>query len=172
MKRYGSVIRVKPDAIAEYKRYHAAVWPDILNMIRKCNIRNYSIYLKDDFLFGYFEYHGTDYQADMAKMAADPRTQEWWAVMMPMQQPLDTRKKESGGPKWRKYFTRIRSCSARRGSRASTRRTQSAHRIPHRIHHILSIEMPETSTQARTLLTRCAHFDRFSRVLPGPSKDP
>jgi L-rhamnose mutarotase len=93
MKRYGSVIKVRPEAITEYKRYHAAVWPDILKMIRKCNIRNYSIYLKDDFLFGYFEYHGTDYKADMAKMAADPRTQEWWAIMMPMQQPLDTRKK-------------------------------------------------------------------------------
>jgi L-rhamnose mutarotase len=92
MKRYGSVIKVKPGALAEYKRYHAAVWPDILDMIRKCNIRNYSIYLKDDFLFGYFEYRGTDYKADMAKMAADKRTQEWWAVMMPMQQPLDTRK--------------------------------------------------------------------------------
>jgi L-rhamnose mutarotase len=93
MKRYGSVIKVRPEAITEYKRYHAAVWPDILKMIRKCNIRNYSIYPKDDFLFGYFEYHGADYKADMAKMAADPRTQEWWAVMMPMQQPLDTRKK-------------------------------------------------------------------------------
>ena len=69
MKRYGSVIKVKPEALAEYKRYHAAVWPDILDMIKKCNIRNYSIYLKDDFLFGYFEYHGTDYKADMAKMA-------------------------------------------------------------------------------------------------------
>ena len=45
-------------------------------MIRKCNIRNYSIYLKDDVLFGYFEYHGTDYSGDMAKMAADPKTQE------------------------------------------------------------------------------------------------
>jgi len=92
MKRYGSVIRVRSEAIAEYKRYHAAVWPDILNMIRKCNIRNYSIYLKDDFLFAYFEYHGTDFPADMAKMAADSRTQEWWAVMKPMQQPLETRK--------------------------------------------------------------------------------
>ena len=92
MKRYGSVIKVKPETLAEYKRYHAAVWLDVLNMIRKCNIRNYSIFLKDDFLFGYFEYHGTDYKADMATMAADPRTQEWWAVMMPMQQPLDTRK--------------------------------------------------------------------------------
>jgi L-rhamnose mutarotase len=92
MKRYGSVIKVRLEALAEYKRYHAAVWPDVLDMIKKCNIRNYSIYLKDDFLFGYFEYHGTDYKADMAKMAADSRTQQWWAVMMPMQQPLDTRK--------------------------------------------------------------------------------
>jgi L-rhamnose mutarotase len=27
----------------------------------------------------------------MAKMAADPTTQKWWAVMEPMQQPLETR---------------------------------------------------------------------------------
>ena len=92
MKRYGSVIKVRKEALSEYKCYHAAVWPDVLAMIKRCNIRNYSIYLKDDFLFGYFEYHGTDYKADMAKMAADKQTQEWWAVMMPMQQPLDTRK--------------------------------------------------------------------------------
>src|ERR1700734_1140421 len=94
MKRYGSVIRVKPEAIAEYKRYHAAVCPDILNTIRKCNVRNYSIYLKDDFLFGFAGYHVCGRQADRAKPAADPRTHVWWAVMMPMQQPLDTRKEE------------------------------------------------------------------------------
>jgi L-rhamnose mutarotase len=91
MKRYGWVIKVKPEAIEEYKRHHAAVWPAVLDRIHNCNIRSYSIFLKDDFLFGYFEYHGTDYKADMAKMAADPKTQEWWAVMMPMQQPLETR---------------------------------------------------------------------------------
>ncbi len=91
MQRYGSVIRLRPEAEERYKAYHAQVWPEVLDMIRKCHIRNYSIYLKDGFLFGYFEYHGTDYQADMAKMAADPKTQEWWAIMEPMQQPLDTR---------------------------------------------------------------------------------
>jgi L-rhamnose mutarotase len=91
MKRYGSVIKVKPQSLAAYKKYHAQVWPEVLDMIRRCNIRNYSIYLKDEFLFGYFEYHGTDYQADMAKMAADRKTQEWWAIMMPMQEPLETR---------------------------------------------------------------------------------
>jgi len=91
MTRYGSVLKIKPEAIATYKAHHASVWPGVLEMIRKCNIRNYSIYLKDDYLFGYFEYHGTDYQADAAKMAADPKTQEWWAIMEPMQQPLETR---------------------------------------------------------------------------------
>jgi L-rhamnose mutarotase len=91
MKRYGSVIKVKPESLTAYKEYHAQVWPEVLDMIRRCNIRNYSIYLKDQFLFGYFEYHGTDYHADMAKMAADPKTQEWWSIMMPMQEPLDTR---------------------------------------------------------------------------------
>ena len=91
MKRYASVIKVRPDAIEEYKRYHAAVWPQVLAMIRSCNIRNYSIYLKDDLLFGCFEYHGSNYAADMAKMAADPKTQQWWAIMMPMQEPFETR---------------------------------------------------------------------------------
>ena len=93
MKRYGSVIKVRPESLEAYKKYHAAVWPEVLAMIRRCNIRNYSIYLKDDLLFGYFEYHGADYAADMAKMAADPKTQEWWAIMMPMQKPLETRGK-------------------------------------------------------------------------------
>ncbi len=94
MQRIGMVIGVKPDKIEEYKRLHAAVWPDILAMISACNIRNYSIFLKEpeNLLFSFFEYHGTDYAADMAKMAADPKTQEWWAVCMPCQAPLDTRK--------------------------------------------------------------------------------
>ncbi len=91
MQRLGSVIRVKPEKFEEYTRYHAAVWPEILTMISACNIRNYSIYHKDGYLFSYFEYVGDDFAADMAKMAADPKTQEWWDVMKPMQQPLDTR---------------------------------------------------------------------------------
>jgi L-rhamnose mutarotase len=91
MERHGSVIRVKPEKLEEYTRYHREVWPEILEMIKKCNIRNYSIYHKDGYLFSYFEYHGEDFTADMDRMAADPKTQEWWAIMKPMQQPLSTR---------------------------------------------------------------------------------
>lgn len=92
MKRYGMVLKVKPGALEEYRRLHAAVWPSVLKTITDCNIRNYSIYHKDGFLFSYFEYVGTDFAADMKKMADDPETQRWWAVCVPLQEPLETRK--------------------------------------------------------------------------------
>ena len=69
MIRHGQLIGIRPEHLADYKRYHAKVWPEILAMITACNIRNYSIYLKDGLLFTYFEYVGSDYDADMAKMA-------------------------------------------------------------------------------------------------------
>ena len=85
------VNRVRSGCEEEYRRFHAAVWPEVLQMIRDCNIANYSIYWKDNLLFSYFEYHGRDFNADMRKMAAHPKTQEWWALMEPMQDPLATR---------------------------------------------------------------------------------
>ena len=93
MKRFGQVIGIKSEHFEKYKAYHAAVWPEILEMIKKCNISNYSIFHKDGLLFAYMEYTGKDFAADMEKMAADPKTQEWWAVMKPMQNPLSTREK-------------------------------------------------------------------------------
>lgn len=99
MKRYGQVIGLDGEKIAEYKALHAAVWPTVLARISECNIKNYSIFLKEpeNLLFAYMEYHGDDFDADMAKMAADPETQKWWDVCMPLQRPLDTRK---GGEWW------------------------------------------------------------------------
>ena len=96
MKRYGSVIGVKEEKLDEYKKLHAAVWPEVLSMIKQCNIENYSIYLRkfpdgNHYLFSYFEYTGDDLDADMAKMAADETTQKWWSVCEPCQQPLADR---------------------------------------------------------------------------------
>jgi L-rhamnose mutarotase len=61
-------------------------------MIHQFNIRNHSIYLKYGILFSYFEDNGTDIKADWEKMAAHAKTQEWWAIMQPMQEPLSSRK--------------------------------------------------------------------------------
>lgn len=88
MKRIASVIGLDPDNREEYEAYHAAVWPEVLQTITDCNIRNYSIFRYGDLLFSYYEYVGDDYEADMAKMAADPVTQKWWSVQEPLQDRL------------------------------------------------------------------------------------
>ena len=96
MKRYGSIIGLRPDKIEEYKRLHAAVWPEILAKIKECCMSNYSIFLHqlpdgNHYLFSYLEYSGADIDADSARMAADPKTQEWWALCKPRQEPLSNR---------------------------------------------------------------------------------
>jgi L-rhamnose mutarotase len=92
VQRFGMITGLKPEKMAYYKKLHAAVWPGVLKKIKNCNIRNYSIYLqKIDgkyFLFSYFEYTGTDFNGDMAKMAADSTTQRWWKETNPAQNPL------------------------------------------------------------------------------------
>jgi len=93
MKRMGMMIGIKPEKIEQYKQLHAQVWPSVLKQIRGANIRNYSIFLREpeNVLFGYWEYHGTDFEADMAKIAKDPETIKWWALTDPCQEPLESR---------------------------------------------------------------------------------
>jgi len=88
--RKAMVIRVLPEKLAEYRLLHAAPFVGVLAALKAANVGNYSIFLKDDLLFGYLEYHGTDWDGDMAKVAADPETQRWWSLTDPCQTPLDT----------------------------------------------------------------------------------
>ena len=90
VRRFGSVIGLKPEKMALYKKLHADPWPEIVRKIQECNIHSYSIYLAELekgkwYLFSYFEYTGTDFDADMKKMADDPKTQEWWKLTDPCQ---------------------------------------------------------------------------------------
>ncbi len=91
MQRFGQVIGIKPEKLAEYSRLHADVWPGVLKTIEACNLHNYSIYRYGELLFAYFEYTGDNFEEDMAKMAADPVTQQWWDLCMPMQNPVADR---------------------------------------------------------------------------------
>lgn len=91
MKRYGMMIQLKPDKIEEYKKLHSEVWPDVMAILSKHHVKNYSIFLKDHTLFGYLEYHGHDYEADMQQVANDETTQRWWQHTAPCQEPIPTR---------------------------------------------------------------------------------
>ena len=89
VQRVASVIKLDPAGIEEYEQLHADAWPGVLAKISECNIRNYSIYRYGVLLFSYFEYVGTDMDADMAKMGEDQTTQDWWAVCKPLQRQVD-----------------------------------------------------------------------------------
>ncbi len=92
-KRVGMVIGIKPEKIAVYKALHAASNPGVRDLLRKYHISNFSIYLQrlddgNDYLFGYYEYNGTDYPGDMSKLAAEKRNIEWLSITDPLQKPL------------------------------------------------------------------------------------
>ena len=103
MRRFGQVLGTRPEHVEAYERIHRAVWPEVLATIHECNIRNYSIFRYGDLLFATFEYVGDDFDADMAKMAADPKTQEWWAICRPMQRPVP----EAGPEEWWKTIPEV-----------------------------------------------------------------
>ena len=99
MRRYGMVIGIRADKVEEYKSLHRSVWPLVLDRIRRSHISNYTIYLREpeNLLFSHFEYHGENFEVDMAAMASDPETLRWWMLCSPCQIPLDSRR---GGEHW------------------------------------------------------------------------
>jgi len=92
VKRVGMVVGIRPDKLAEYKQLHADSNPGVRDLLNKYHMHNFSIYLQqiDDkwYEFGYYEYTGTDFEGDMARMDKEPRTIEWLKVCDPMQIPL------------------------------------------------------------------------------------
>ena len=94
IKRVGMVIKIKPEFIDEYKRLHADDNPGVRDLLIEANMRNFSIFLHqlDDgnwYEFGYYEYTGDDFEADMEKLDKHPRNIEWLKICDPMQIPLE-----------------------------------------------------------------------------------
>jgi cytidyltransferase-like protein len=88
---FGSLIRLKNGSSEPYLLLHRYVFPPVLERIAKSNIGNYSIFLHDGLLFGFYDYLGTDHELDMNALAADPETRNWWQLTEPLQHPLDSR---------------------------------------------------------------------------------
>lgn len=88
LERHSAIVGVHPEKREEYLRLHQEVWPDIEARITASNISNYTIFILGDLLIAYYEYTGTDHSADIAKIAADPTTQEWWRLTDPCQAPI------------------------------------------------------------------------------------
>jgi L-rhamnose mutarotase len=81
MKRVAFVLKVKEDKLAEYKEHHQAVWPEMLDALRRTGWHNYSLFVRDDgLLFGYFE-TPESFQAALAGMAKEAINAKWQEFM-------------------------------------------------------------------------------------------
>jgi len=89
MQRIGRVLRLREGAEAEYERYHAAVWPEVLTAIAESGIRNYSIFRYGRWLFSYFEMpDGASLDTAGQVFAASAPCRRWEAIMKRLQEPL------------------------------------------------------------------------------------
>jgi L-rhamnose mutarotase len=88
VQRISGVIALAEEGAEEYVRLHAAVWPEVLDALRRANVTNYSIFRRDYLLFSYMEYRGSNLVADMGAMARDTATKRWWEVVMPLQRTM------------------------------------------------------------------------------------
>jgi len=90
-RRIAQIIRLKSASLQAYKECHAAAWPAVLAQIKDCNISDYSIYLDETSmtLFATMKYHGTDLDADMEKMRANPEVRKWWEMTDSMQESFN-----------------------------------------------------------------------------------
>ncbi|KAK3943959.1 hypothetical protein QBC46DRAFT_14543 [Diplogelasinospora grovesii] len=110
-RRFAQIVKLKPEYVEEYKKVHAAVWPQVLTQIKDCKIEDYSIYHEPEtgILFARFKYVGYDYAGDMEKMRENPKVREWWKLTDAMQESLvaGAKDSESGEPAWWKPIEEV-----------------------------------------------------------------
>jgi L-rhamnose mutarotase len=86
--RYCFQLQVEPTRLADYKRRHAAVWPEMLDALDRTGWRNYSLFARPDgLLIGYVE--SDDLSASQAAMDATDVNARWQAEMQDFFADLD-----------------------------------------------------------------------------------
>lgn len=98
-KRFGRAIGLRPDKVAEYKKIHDEIWPEIAAVTTQCHLHNYSIFLHrrpdgECTLFAYFEYTGDDFEADMKVLDANPKSSGWATLCEACQLPFENRSED------------------------------------------------------------------------------
>ena len=83
MKRFIMYSQLKPEKIKDYVNLHKEPWPELLALLSDCNIQNYSISIRKDELYTYYEYVGKDYDGDMEKMNGSEVMKKWWTFSKP-----------------------------------------------------------------------------------------
>jgi L-rhamnose mutarotase len=77
MKRIGTLMKLKPGAEEDYVKIHNEIWDEVVKAAHEANMRNYTVFRVNDYLFSYYEYIGENFDADMARKNALPVSPKW-----------------------------------------------------------------------------------------------
>lgn len=83
MKRFTLHSYLKPEKVEDYIRLHAEPWPELVELLQSCHIHHYSISLRGNEVFTYYEYTGDDLEADNQRLDSSPVMQRWWTYSKP-----------------------------------------------------------------------------------------
>jgi len=83
MKRHAFMMKLKSGVVAEYKKRHDEIWPELSAAIRAAGISDYSIFLDEETLTLF----AVQMQADnntTGELPNHPIVRKWWAYMAPL----------------------------------------------------------------------------------------
>jgi L-rhamnose mutarotase len=80
MERRAFMIHIRPGMEEEYKERHRRVWPEVLEALGRCGVRDYSIFQQGTLLFAYMETEG-DFQPAFERLHAEPASRRWREYM-------------------------------------------------------------------------------------------
>ena len=88
MQRIAFLAKLHPGAEEAYDRAHTAVWPDMLALLKRSGISEFSIFRRDQLLFLTMHVED-DFEATWQRVEADPVNTRWQATMAPLMAPSE-----------------------------------------------------------------------------------
>jgi L-rhamnose mutarotase len=102
MQRVAFYLRLKPGAGEAYDKAHATVWPEMLELLKRADICEYSIFRRDELLFLYM--HTEDFERTWRAIESDPVNTRWQSAMSAYFEPIEQLRHDERFPMMREVF--------------------------------------------------------------------
>jgi L-rhamnose mutarotase len=83
MKRHAFKMKLKPGVVAEYKKRHDEIWPELVAELRKAGVFDYSIFLDEETLTLFAVQKLSDNNS-ASELQKNPIVRKWWDYMAPL----------------------------------------------------------------------------------------
>jgi L-rhamnose mutarotase len=83
MKRNSFKMKLKPGKVAEYKKCHDEIWPELSAELRAAGVSDYSIFLDEETLTLFAVQKLSD-RNSAAALPNSPIVRKWWDAMAPL----------------------------------------------------------------------------------------